>query len=89
MADNYKKQLVDYFKKNLVKGYSSDALKIALIKQDYSRTVIDKAIEQANKELAERVPLFKEKPKIKYEVLNEKDKPVIIKKSWLKRIFGL
>ena len=54
MVENYKKNLVDYFKKNLKKGYTTDALKWALINQGYSRINIEQAIEQANKELAEK-----------------------------------
>jgi SOS response regulatory protein OraA/RecX len=86
---NYKRQLVNYFKKNLSKNYTSDSLRLALVSQGYSRTAIEKALEQAHKELAEEAPKFKEKPKIKYEIIDEDNKPVTIQKSFWKRIFGL
>ncbi len=90
MGENgYKTQLANYFKKNLSKGYSSDSLKFALINQGYSRIAVEKAIEQAHKELAEEAPKFKEKPKIKYEIFDEHDNLITIKKPWWKKIFGL
>lgn len=79
------RQLVDYFKKNLPKGYTPDALKFALLRQGYSRTMVDKALRMANEEMAASAPVIKEEPKIIYEV--EKVEPV--KKSWFKRLFGL
>lgn len=85
---NYKKNLVNYFKKNLAKGYTIESLKWALINQGYSRIEVDRAIEQANKELASEAPVLKEKPVIKYEIIDEDDKPIEIKKPWWKRIFG-
>lgn len=88
MADDYKKQLVNYFKKNLSKGYTSDSLKYALINQGYSRVAVERAIEQAHKELAEKAPIFKEKPKIKYEIIGENNKPIKIKFPWWRRIFS-
>lgn len=88
MAIDYKKNLVVYLKKNLKKGYTLDALKWALVNQGYSRVAIEEAIFQANKELAASAPVLKEKPVIKYEIVDEYDQPVIIKKSWWKRIFS-
>jgi SOS response regulatory protein OraA/RecX len=87
--NNYKTRLVDYFKKNLSKGYSSDSLKFALISQGYSRTAVEKAIEQAHREFTEENKKFREKPKIKYEIFDEYDNPIIIKKSWWKKFFRL
>lgn len=86
---NYRRQLVNYFKRNLSKSYTSDSLKLALINQGYSRTAVEGALEQAHKELAEEAPKFKEKPKIKYEIIDEDDKPITIQKSFWKRIFRL
>jgi len=86
---DYKRKIVDYFKKNLTKGYTSDSLKWALIDQGYSRAIIELALEQANKELAEKAPILKDKPIIKYEIIDEYDRPVTIKKSWWKRLWGL
>ncbi len=88
MAENYKRQIIDYFKKNLTKGYTSETLKWALVNQGYSRVVVEDAIEQATKELAEKAPVLKEKPVIKYEIVDEYDNPIEIKKPWWKRIFG-
>lgn len=85
---DYKKQLVKYFKKNLTKGYTIDSLRWALINQGYSRIAIETAIKQLNKELAEKAPILKEKPIIKYEIIDENDNPIIIKKPWWKRVFG-
>ena len=85
---SYKRKLVDYFKKNLAKGYTVDSLKWALINQGYSRAAVDMAIQQANKELAEKAPVLKEKPVIKYEIIDEYDNPIKIKKPWWKRLLG-
>jgi len=86
---DYKRKIVDYFKRNLAKGYTVDSLKWALIDQGYSRAIIELALNQANKELAEKAPVLKEKPVIKYEIIDEYDQPVTIKKSWWKRLLGL
>jgi len=85
----YLRNIVNYFKKNLAKGYTLESLKWSLVKQGYSRTLVEKAIEQVNKELAEKAPVLKEKPRIKYEIIDENDKPISIKKSFWKRILGL
>ena len=82
-----KRKLVDYFKKNLEKGYTQDTLKYALISQGYSRAAVDIAIESANKELAIKAPILKEKPVINYEVVDEADKFSAEKKPWWKKIF--
>ncbi len=88
MPEDYIRNLVDYFKKNLKKGYTPNALKVALIKQGYSRISVEQALKKATAELAEKAPVLKEKPVIKYEIIDEKDNPVTIKKSWWKRMFG-
>jgi len=79
--DDYIQQLADYIKKNLSKGYTLESLKIALEHQDYSRTSIERAIELANEQLADSLPQMKEKPKIKYQVLDENEKPASIEKE--------
>ena len=89
MVENYKRKLINYFKKNLTKGYTPDSLKFALIDQGYSRTAVEMALEQANKELAVKAPVLNEKPVIRYEIIDEYDKPIIIKKPWWKRFLGL
>ncbi len=85
----YRKNLVDYFKKNLVKGYTFESLKWALVKHGYSRTIVERAIQQVHKEFAEQAPVLKEKPKIKYEIVDENGNPIILKKPFWKRILGL
>ena len=87
--ESHKKKLVEYFKKNMEKKYPVDTLKFALIKQGYSRVAVNLALDQAKRELAEKNSFSKEKPVIKYEVLDEHNKPVIIKKSWWKKLFCL
>ncbi len=86
---DYKRKLIDYLKKNLTKGYTLDSLKFALINQGYSRAIVGIAIEKANKELAEKAPIIREKPIIKYEIIDENDNPITIKKSFWKRILGV
>lgn len=88
-SEEYKNKLTEYFKKNLRKGYTEESLRWALINQGYSRAMVETAIERAHKELAEEAPVLREKPVIKYEVFDEDDKPVEIKKPFWKRIFGL
>ncbi len=85
---NHGKKLVDYLKNNLKKGYTIESLKWALIGQGYSRTAVERAIGELNKELARKAPILKEEPVIKYEIIGEDNKPIIIKKPWWKRIFG-
>jgi len=87
--EEYKKKLVDYFKRNLAKGYTSDSLKFALVRQGYARVIVDDALIQANKELAETAPILHDKPVIKYEVIDEHNKPIVFKKPFWKRIFRL
>ena len=87
--ETQKGKLVLYFKKNLTKGYTPDSLRFALMNQGYSKIVVETALEQANKELATKAPVLKEKPKISYQIIDEYDKPIKIKKPWWKRLFGL
>jgi hypothetical protein len=87
MPEDYKRKLVNYIKKNFKKGYTEESLKWALINQGYSRILVEKAIETANKELAESAPVIKEKPKISYQIVDEYNRPVKVKRPWWKRIF--
>ena len=86
MVNDYRRQLIEYFKKNLAKGYPENSLKIALRKQGYSLSTIDFALEQAHKEISEKAPILKEKPVIKHEIIDENNKTIIIKekKKWWK-----
>jgi len=83
----YVDKLKDYIKKNLKKGYTEDSLKWALIGQGYTRSIVERAIDQVNMELAEKAPVLKSKPIIRYQIIDEHDNPVIIKKPWWKKIF--
>jgi hypothetical protein len=84
-----RRNIVEYIKKNLKKGYTVDSLKWALVNQGYSRITIETAIQEVNKELAKSAPILKEKPVIKYEIIDEYDNPVEIKRSFWKRLFGV
>lgn len=84
----YKQKLIDYLKKNLKKEYTQESLRWALVKQGYSKTLVDSAIREANKELSKEAPILKEKPVITHEVIGENDQPVV-EKPWWKRFFGL
>jgi hypothetical protein len=83
------KNIRDYIKRNLKKGYTMESLKWALVNQGYTRAAIDRAIDSVNKELSEKAPLLKEKPKITYQVMDKYDNPVIIKRSFWRRFLGL
>lgn len=87
--ENYKKRLVEYFKKNLLKGYSADTLKWALIKQGNSRSVVELASDEAQKDIDAEAAKVAE-PKIEYLHVEdvkqlEQEQP---KKSFWKRLFG-
>jgi len=86
MSKNYRTNLIEYIQKNLKKGYSLESLKYALISQGYAKVIVENAITEANKELAKKAPILKEKPQIKYEIIDERNQPIVIKKSWIKRI---
>ncbi len=62
------RQLADYIKKNISKGYTLETLKYSLLSQGYGRTSIGRAVDLANKELAQTVPKMKEKPEITRKV---------------------
>lgn len=87
---DYIQNLVNYMKKNLAKGYTLDSLKIALMRQGYTKTEIDKVVEETHKQLASEAPKVKEKPVIKYELIDENDNAIEVKpkKSFWKRLFG-
>ena len=88
MSENYMYNIIDYFKRNLKKGYTSGALEVALINQGYSKVAIEEALKRANAELAEKAPIIKEKPVIRHEIIDENDNVVTLKKPFWKRIFG-
>lgn len=82
------RKIADYFKKNIKKGYTPDSLKWALVNQGYQKTSVEKALELAHQEMAREAPIFREKPTITHEVIDEAGQPVEIKKSWWKKLFG-
>lgn len=87
--EDSRRRLNEYIKRNLKKGYTPDSLKWALISQGYSRVSVERAIKEVNKELAKKAPILKERPVIKYEILDEKNQPIVIKKpSFWRRVFG-
>lgn len=91
---NTNQQLADHIKKNLSKGYTLDSLKFSLMQQGYSRTTVEKAIELANRQLAETAPKMVEKPTIKYEVIDSEQMAAKIasqdqaNQGFFKRVFG-
>ena len=68
-----KEQLTGYIVKNLKKGYTLDALRFSLINQGYSKISVNKAIETANKIMAEEIPKINEKAEINYKVIDENE----------------
>ena len=86
---DYIQKIIGYLKRNLRKGYTLDSLKWALVGQGYSKTSVERAIEELNKELAKQAPILKDKPVIKYEIFDENDNPIMIKRPWWKKILGL
>jgi hypothetical protein len=85
----YKSNIVRYLEKNLKKGYTLESLKFALINQGYSRVAVEEALIKVNANLAEKAPVLKEKPMIKYEIIDENDKVIQIKKPFWKRLLGI
>ena len=84
----YLQRIIDYIKKNLKKGYTMDSLKWALLRQGYSRALVDRAVNEVIKEQAIEAPILKDKPVIKHEIIDEYNEPIQVKKSFWQRIFG-
>ncbi len=87
---NYIQELTEYIRDNLKKGYTKESLKWALINQGHSRLEVEKALKQTDFVLAEKAPVLKTKPEIKYEIIEPKgqlnnEKPT--KRSLWKRLF--
>lgn len=83
----YINTIVNYLKKNLAKGYTSESLKWALINQGYSKTIIERAIIQVHKDLSKKAPVLREKPTIRYEIIDENNNPITIKKTFFRKVF--
>ncbi|MEK6928654.1 MAG: hypothetical protein AABW65_01715 [Nanoarchaeota archaeon] len=84
---NYIRELVEYIKKNLKKGYTKDSLRWALMSQGHSRIEVEKALKQVEVDLANTAPVLKTKPEISYELVEPANLPK--KKSFWKKLFGL
>ena len=87
--ESQRKSIIGYLRRNIKKGYTIESLRWALIGQGYSRAFVDTSIDELNKELARKAPILKEEPIIKYEIVDENNEPIVFKKPWWKRIFGL
>jgi len=87
-GSDYKRKMIDYLRRNLKKGYTEDSLKWALINQGYSKISIEDALRRVHKELAQTAPILKDKPVIKYEVIDQTGKAIEVKKSFWDRFFG-
>ncbi len=87
-TEEYKKNVMEYIHKNMGKGYDMDTLKWALIKQGYSRSIVEWAMEQVHKELAEKAPLMETKQEVKPYEMTAENMPTEPKKSFWKRMFG-
>lgn len=85
--ESYRKNIKDYLKRNLKKGYTLESLKWALVGQGYPKSSVERSIRELNKDLARKAPVLKEKPIIRYEIVDEHNKPIEIKKPWWRRIF--
>lgn len=89
MVETSRRKLIEYLKKNISKGYTSESLKWALVSQGHSRVEVSEVINMANEELREKEePIVKEKPKIKYKIYDKDNKLITMKKPFLKRFFG-
>lgn len=89
---DYTKQLTDYLKKNLKKGYTKDSLKWALINQGHSRFEVERAFNKLDDDLSRKAPVLKTKPEITREVLEPKKevtfKPAEERRPLWKKFFG-
>lgn len=86
---DYVGELSEYFKKNLRKGYTKEALKWALVNQGHSKREVEKAIQKVDEELGREAPILNTKPEIKYEVLSPENAILQEKKPWWKKLLGL
>ena len=85
--EEYLRKIIEYLRGNIKKGYTIESLRWALVGQGYSRTSVERGIDEFNKELARQAPILKEKPTIKYEVVDENDNPIKMARSWWKKFF--
>ncbi len=76
------RKIVDYIKRNVSKGYTTESLKWALIGQGYTRNAIDAAFETAHKEIAETAPQVESLPEPKVEMVEQPVEKVSFWKRW-------
>ena len=79
--------LLDYFSKNMKKGYKLEDLRIILIQQGYLRSDIDRVmaiIKEKSKKAQEEKEARERKEKEVVEIIDEPVK----KKGFFKRLFG-
>lgn len=88
--ETYLSNTVNYIKRNLRKGYNKDSLKWMLVNQGTSRVEVDKAFQQAEKEIANesameanRLRALQPAPRIE-PIMPEVEK----KKGFFSRLFG-
>ena len=86
-------QLADHIKRNLSKGYTIESLRYSLMQQGYSRTSVEKAIQIANKQMAETAPKMVEKPVIRYQTVDDEDMAAKVanqdeSQGFFKKLFG-
>ncbi|MFB6246824.1 MAG: hypothetical protein ABEI74_04520 [Candidatus Pacearchaeota archaeon] len=77
-------QLKKYIGRNIKKGYTTDTLKWALVNQGYSKSIVEKAVNEYRKEKEQpkgKAPAFKEKPVIKREIYDQNNRIVKVKKK--------
>ncbi len=86
---DYIEELVEYVKKNLRKGYTTESLKWALVNQGHSKREVEKALARVQHELAREAPVLEPKPVINYEVVEPEGAVVEEKKSFWRKLFGL
>ena len=79
-----RQKLVEYFRKNLEKGYDLETLKWALIKQGHSRVDVSYAIEQVKDEFTKRNIVKEKEPVLEDSYGEEQSYFIPEKKSWWK-----
>ena len=79
-----RQKLVEYFRKNLEKGYDMETLKWALIKQGHSRVDVSYAIEQVKDEFTKRNIVKEKEPVLENSYGEEQSYFIPEKKSWWK-----
>ena len=80
------RDIINYIKRNLKKGYTKESLKWALLNQGYSKFEIERSLRKVDFELAQEAPPLEAKPIIKREIINKR--PHEEKKGFWRRLFG-